>query len=753
MRWLIALGILWSAAAPAFDSRCRATDPDCSGEEAARTPWMVSEHGALWLEARQLAGLPEALDEPFVVRTPVLAGQSLAAAPLDLATSFVERRIELAVFAQLPDLSYTLWDWTSGNEGCPPSGTAGFAECHAFRAHMGWLNSTHFLPQAEQVFTYLHALAVQRAEACSGMRTSLGEGSESVEVLRACDREALLIEAQAHHYLQDAWSMGHMWQRWGSPELSDFAGAAAIGLASVKGVGDAVGRGSGIIHGAKALTGFDDAMCGPQPGVAFVHDGAAYAGAGDLFTTALRTSPPLAGQRDLMRACLVSAMREVYVAGAHSFGPAVEPGIPTVSLSTCFSQRATNRAIALGAAIQLPGELQVLPPPLGAILSIAHSEYLTSLDVDPNEPTSLFLPLTSELLTRLNGVVKVIEGEPLFAPDVLSRWHEDMGRIQTTLSIRSARAPSDTDVADGRLGPLLNLQPNAAYEGVPAYADPPLPWRPELTSVPLTPTIENAGNILARTFFAAHADDWCAVLHPAGDDEFSIAHLRDRCITASANEEAVACGICADAARLFVVDPDGLTDAPVCDRLGSPDQRIEFRADVGESTAALAARYCETGSLVLEGLAAESVEGCERSRDVTVIQVRAVDGERQPLRGVRVEFFLDDLSLGVFTSNSDGIAEVTYDTDDSAVRRVVAKADGVEVSGKFPIANLGENCSACAGTTPTQADIDACSAASCRLDDDACFADLTCLCAFACDGVYGCGCADAENCGCCCGCS
>lgn len=597
-RMLVAAVVLGCASAQAFDSRCQEASPDCEGEEAARRPWVVSEHGDLWLEARQLAALPEAIDAPFLVRTPVIAGGSLAAAPLDLATAVVERRIDIAVFAQLPDLSYTLWDWASGNEGCPPSGTDGFAECHAFRAHMGWLNSTHFLPQAEQVFTYLHRLAVERASSCRDMRGQLaGGGTEAENVLRACDREALLIEAQAHHYLQDAWSMGHMWQRWGSPELDDFAGAAQRTSASIKGIGDAVGRGSGIIHGAKAITGFDDAMCGPQPGVDFLHEGSVYNGAGDLFVGSLRNASNLVKQRDLMRGCLVSAMREVYEAGARSFGEPGEPLVPSVPLSSCFTQRATNRAIALGAAIQLPAAIEDLPVTISSIVLDAHVEFLTSIDIDPDETTTLFLPLTSDLLTRVNGVVERLEGEPLFAPEVLSRWHEDMRRIQGFLSRHATNEPFETYLADGDLGPLLGLEPNATYAGVPGYADPALPWDPVRSIAPIAPTIENAGNILARTFLEAHAAEWCAVLRPTGTDEFSISRLRDRCVNASPDEELAVCTICADVARFFVVDPDGLTDEPVCARLGGADQRIEFQAEGDESTAELAVRYCESGAL------------------------------------------------------------------------------------------------------------------------------------------------------------
>ena len=70
---LIAAVMLGCVSAHALDSRCQEASPDCEGEDAARRPWVVSEHGDLWLETRQLAALPEALDAPFLVRTAVIA--------------------------------------------------------------------------------------------------------------------------------------------------------------------------------------------------------------------------------------------------------------------------------------------------------------------------------------------------------------------------------------------------------------------------------------------------------------------------------------------------------------------------------------------------------------------------------------------------------------------------------------------------------------------------------------------------------
>ena len=44
MRALAALLVFVSFAASAYDSRCRDTDPDCEGLEAARRNWVIVEH-------------------------------------------------------------------------------------------------------------------------------------------------------------------------------------------------------------------------------------------------------------------------------------------------------------------------------------------------------------------------------------------------------------------------------------------------------------------------------------------------------------------------------------------------------------------------------------------------------------------------------------------------------------------------------------------------------------------------------------
>lgn len=533
-----AAALTLSSSALAYDSiACGPPDvrSDCEGLEAARTPWFSSEHALIWKRTRVLAGLPAAVDEPFTVETATLGvpadddWQSLLPAPLDLAERIEPRQLEIAVFAQLPDKSYALWDWTSGNEGCPPLGTDDITTCHEFTGHMGWLNSNHFLPQAEQAFQHHHTLALERASECAGMADRLDDVDGAAEILEACDREALILEAIAQHYLQDAWSMGHMWERWGSPNAADFADAVQSNpdLYSLKAVGDAVGRASGIIHGAKAITGVSDAMCSPDPGVAFSYGDELLAGAGDLFLDRVNGDETLSAQRELLYGCAATAMRDVYVAGAQAFGDLSPSDTSRVDLVDCFPQRATNRAIALGSAIQVPLEVGGFED----IYATTSEAFLANLGLTPElaSQDSLYLPLTSTVLSKVD-----IFGARLIDAAIVDRWNEDMAGIQDFLQFGARTDPFGTTLAQGALGTLLSMSPNAAYSGVADYTDPPLPWVPEPLLVPSEPRVENAGNIMSRTFVDAHAQDWCDVLHEDGDDEFALKALRDRCIATTA---------------------------------------------------------------------------------------------------------------------------------------------------------------------------------------------------------------------------
>lgn len=524
--------------------------------------------------------------------------------PLGLVRDVLPRTIELAVFAQLPDKAYALWDWTSGNEGCPATGSVNdVPECHKFEAHMGWLNSNHFLPQAGTIFQRYHELALQRARVCQEMAATLSvAGRDEPDVLQACDREALLLEAIAQHYLQDAWSMGHMWQRWGSPELEDFASALSADktLGDIDSIGDAVGRGSGIIHGAKAITHLADAMCAPDSGIEFVFNGAVYPGAGDLYLDAVEVDERFDSQFEFMYRCSVTSMREVYLASARSFGPPGPSQAATMDLAACFTQRATNRALGLGSAIQVPIVLAASLSNVAMVALAAVSDrYLRSLELDPSGRSDYYLPLTSELLTTVDlpGV--------LIPRSVRTRWHNDMARIQFFLSFSASNEAGAATLADGDLGPLLDMEPNAFYQGKAAlssYTDPPLPWTPTPTDVELSSTAANAANILSRTFREAHIEDWCGVLHEGGTDEFSLTHLRDTCISLrdQGADAETACGVCASFAEWMVFDaePDvaanpALAEAPLCSIL-TGSTGIQADSEEGDfDRQALAKRWCE----------------------------------------------------------------------------------------------------------------------------------------------------------------
>ena len=78
------------------------------------------------------------------------------------------------------------------------------------------------------------------------MRGALGV--RHPEFVQACDQLAFTYESVAHHYLQDAWSMGHMWERWGGPNPGDFGGASDWRPRALL-----IALTSGLIHGAKGV--------------------------------------------------------------------------------------------------------------------------------------------------------------------------------------------------------------------------------------------------------------------------------------------------------------------------------------------------------------------------------------------------------------------------------------------------------------------------------------------------------------------
>ena len=330
---------------------------------------------------RDLAGLPESLSN--TVRVTVFASSrtlpagrtalaSFAPVAFEQATRTQSRSFEIGELAELPDFSYSFFDWALGNETCPLAGVSADAtDCHAFATHMGSVNGNHFLPQGQAFYARDHQLALTRAAECRQMSEQLQHGPPGRfdDYVLACEDEAMAIEAMAQHYLQDAWSMGHMWQRWGSSDLTDAPGATPD---EKRARALLVSLSVGLIHGARGLlqavpgwTTYDvnDAMSAPNDNVRFVSGGRIEHGVGDDYLSEIipraGQAPPAtyAYQYTQMMSCTSAGMLAVYQATGQAHGPvrtAAPMAHPTVDpLGTeCWGQRATNSALLAGAGIQ-----------------------------------------------------------------------------------------------------------------------------------------------------------------------------------------------------------------------------------------------------------------------------------------------------------------------------------------------------------------------------------------------------------------
>ena len=178
--WLLPLVIVASAGdGLAYDSRCRVGARECDpGLETARRPWNASdsEHYHLWNDAiRQRAlRMPSHLSSKVRLNVPSKSGVTVSGVtggsfptvspyPFAEADVLATREYAIAEMTQLPDLSYSLWDWSMGNETCPIDASVPTDSCHDFAKHTGAVNSNHFLPQARRFYEFYHDLALSRA--------------------------------------------------------------------------------------------------------------------------------------------------------------------------------------------------------------------------------------------------------------------------------------------------------------------------------------------------------------------------------------------------------------------------------------------------------------------------------------------------------------------------------------------------------------------------------------------------------------
>ena len=561
------------------------------GPEAARGMWHglwggnLDEHRQLWEEARIRAGLPDAVSASvalgvFTSSSPITIGTqtvtSLQPVAFTAAERIETRSLTIAELTQLPDFSYALWDWALGNETCPLAGVGVTAEkCHDFATHMGPVNSNHFVPQASAFYAHYHALAIARAQECRRMKDAVGAANEARfgEYLRECESEALALEAVGQHYLQDAWSSGHMWERWGSPELAGFTGATteeqrerAVLVALV----------SGLIHGARGVlqrlpewTSFDvnDAMCAPHDAVRFVlPDATMGAAVGDDYLPLLASRTV---QSERLFSCSISGMLDVYEASGQIHGPigSGAPGWRRVDPlgPGCFGQRVTNEAVLAGMGIQL---------------NLAGQQFE--------------IPLDGRTVGWLVPKVALAGSEAAVDTPLRNSFRLELLRMSAVARVMAKDEPGGTQLATGRLGTFLGALPNGRYTGsasaLASYVDPSLPW-------PSTPDggPESASRALAlaRLFHRAHAADWCALTTAA---DLSALQTRARDASLDPLTHVAACAACAEIAvrHLRVGSPASWDSArePLCGWLATSPAYVYQAGAPSDDPSMLAKSWC-----------------------------------------------------------------------------------------------------------------------------------------------------------------
>ncbi len=573
----------------AYESGCRHDwDDPCDSEDgyaAPRARWLGddAEHHAMFEYAAAASGLPEGL---FASVTPVrYTDDALIATvgdPPEEVRSWMPQRWDAAAvrtpgtsaaeMSQLPDFSWALWDWASGNQLCPPFPWWDAGDCHVFKTHMGALNSSHFPPQSESFYAWYHDLAMARAAECRAMLADLLGGADppdrcqapvvvgagdAVDRLghhvQACEQEAMLLEGVAQHYLQDTWSMGHMWHRWGGPEIDDWL--IEPDWTNPRAVAAVVGALSGTMHGAKSMLDpllpgtWDDAMCAPLADRSTTYYdpvvGAPLEGLGDMFGHYLYTDPlDFAIQLESITGCSVDGMRAVYAESGCLHGPIEEADAAVADLDRplepggCFGQRATNGALfsAFGLHFgEYPDQDHWFEPSIwGANALVAVTlDTAVSLQVEPTTD----------------------EQEDAFRHDV--------GRLATQIAVEAFFNPDDTNLASGGLHPVIGVQHNGAYAAPPgdrpaSWTDPPLPWG--------IGGLDNDGQraeFLNLGFAEAHAADRCDTL--SEDDLY--AYFQAVWLAPGA-ERAARCGQCVQMVaphfRFGSPDDHDLDREPLC---------------------------------------------------------------------------------------------------------------------------------------------------------------------------------------------
>lgn len=649
---------------------------NCEGIEAARGRFRdpergLDEHRRIFELAANQAGLPASALETNSITvltghaSTVVMGANGATPTIDVkapasAQRAVRRSFTLDELAQLPDFSFSLWDWARGNEACPLTPlTAPFdapQACHTFASHMGATNSNHFPPQSDAWFAHYHEIAMNRAAECRTTRAAIWDAEPATRRLatdarlatffRACEVESLAYEAVAQHFLQDSWSAGHMWQRWGSTNLDAFPGTLAQGsdaealawngynsrfrkLLTAE-ITSAV---AGTIHGSDPALieksddwfTFRDPMCFPHADVKAMDNGTLLQVVGDVHLHDVVGGLPshgsispgmlpysttvLAGQSQKLLGCASGAIGAVYaeLADPTRFGApvlgAATGSPPPFDAGTCRAPQATNLAIDRGI------DWSDLQPSFGAAAA-ALVKIPASIKAQARNDLGL-LRHAAEVVAKLKP-----EGTELSTLHLTQAFsYED---VECDLE---ANCKLVIHSAEPRLFTMLGVQPNRCYSTAPnqgctvappgsgplaPFIDPALP-----TQLP-PPDPEDHGGALALAFHASRAPQLCDAITAA--DLAGLPALVENAATSA--DRAAACDACAEWISPFLRVGNDLTDydqtaEPLCYFASAAPNNVPYVYEPAAGTAdplALARRHCCRGLVAGVGTAVQRLE-------------------------------------------------------------------------------------------------------------------------------------------------
>ena len=638
----------------------------CEGIEAARGRFRdpehdVDEHRRVLRLAMTQAGLPDAVWE--TVRLPVVAnsagfmvfgknGSTPTIEPKLPSGAFrgIYRSFAIDELAQLPDFSYSLWDWGRGNEDCPlsplPNPFDDAQTCHQFSSHMGATNSNHFPPQSDTWFAYYHDLAITRAGECAATRKAIwnadpvagqaGRDGRLAPFFRACEIEALTYEAVAQHFLQDSWSAGHMWQRWGTTNLDFVPDVMAQGSGSAENiwnnldgrmrrllVAEIVAVSAGTIHGSdpvlweKVGVTMHDALCYPHQNVQGWDGNNLIHVIGDLHAHDLIGAPPAHGQ--------ISSFALPYAQAVLDPQTQRLEGCAKGAVAAVFAALSDDMTFGhpvLGAATAAAQPFDPNDCRAPEVTNLAMSEGIEPSDIQPAFGESQAV-LIGDIPDSVESLARNDYGRLRSAANVLAKTNAtgvQMARLHLTATysyddelcdVESGFCQTITYTASPALFTMVQVQPNRCYDAGADHtgctvaappADPLAPFAdPKMTGPiaaidPLTPA-----GAQAVVFHGSRAPQMCNAV-----TSFHLQALATEVSIASDAELPAACDACAEWTAPFLrigtdVNNYDTTAEPLCAYTAMDPASVPYVYEPAQGTTdlfALARRHCGCKGLV-----------------------------------------------------------------------------------------------------------------------------------------------------------